>query len=295
MGETAGAEHTGAASGSGPTRSRGERSTDREFAVGLARAFGGAIFFSLPLLMTMEMWWLGFYMSRLRLALFMLVMIPLLVALDHYSGFKETSSWREDVVDAMVAYGVGFTASALVLALFAVIDTSMPPREIVGKVALQAVPASFGAVLASSLLGGEGRAEEERKRSVGYAGELLFMTAGAMFLAFNVAPTEEMILIAFQMTEWHALALAGTSLVLMHAFVYAVDFRGQHVVPEGTPGWSLFFRFTVVGYAIALGVSAYVLWTFGRYEGVSPETAAMQSVVLGFPASLGAAAARLIL
>jgi uncharacterized membrane protein len=51
------------------------------FAVGLARAFGGALVFSLPLLMTMEMWWLGFAMDRLRLALLLAVQLPLLVGL----------------------------------------------------------------------------------------------------------------------------------------------------------------------------------------------------------------------
>src|SRR5690606_34859559 len=61
---------------------------DRKFRVGLARAFGGAIFFSLPMLMTMELWSLDFYMDRLRLALFMALMVPFLIVLDHYSGFE---------------------------------------------------------------------------------------------------------------------------------------------------------------------------------------------------------------
>src|SRR5215218_2522384 len=159
------------------------RERDREFLVGLARAFGGAIFFSLPLLMTMEMWWLGFYMERLRLALFVLFMIPMLVVLDHYSGFRETSTWTQDAVDGVTAYGVGFVASAWVLALFNVIDPSLPPREIVGKVALQAVPASFGAMLAKRQLrsdqDADDDAEEERKRQAGYPAELFFMAAGA--------------------------------------------------------------------------------------------------------------------
>lgn len=275
-----------------------EQGGNREFLVGLARAFGGAILFSLPLLMTMEMWQLGFHMDRTRLVLLMLVMVPVLVGLDHYSGFRETSSWREDAVDGVVAYGVGFCASAAVLALLAVIDTSMPPGEVVGKVALQAIPASFGAMLANSQLrsGGERSGpEEERKRHAGYGAEVFFMAAGATFLAFNVAPTEEMILIAFRMTPWHALALMGVSLLLMHAFVYAVEFRGTRASAPGTPWWSAFLRFTVVGYAVALGVSAYVLWTFGRYEDGAYSMYLMEAVVLGFPASLGAAAARLIL
>ena len=85
------------------TRSAAERTADRAFFTGLARAFGGAVLFALPLLMTMEMWWLGFYLSRLHLMLFMVLMIPLLVALDYYSGFEETRSWREDWMDGMIA------------------------------------------------------------------------------------------------------------------------------------------------------------------------------------------------
>ncbi|HEV2129601.1 MAG TPA: DUF2391 family protein, partial [Longimicrobiaceae bacterium] len=88
---------------------RRERSANRRFAVGLARAFGGALIFSLPMLMTMEMWWLGFYMDRFRLALFMSLIIPLLVGLSYYAGFEETFSLKNDLVDAFVAYAVGFT------------------------------------------------------------------------------------------------------------------------------------------------------------------------------------------
>lgn len=275
-------------------------STTHIFLIGVARAFGGAIFFSLPLLMTMEMWWLGFYMDRFRLAIFLLLMIPMLVCLDRYSGFKDSASWSEDVVDAMVAYGVGFIAAAAVLSLLAIIDTTMPAREIVGMIGLQAVPASFGAILANSQLASDPQSERERKkeeekRHAGYGAELLFMSAGALFLAFNVAPTEEMILIAYKMTLWHAAALATVSLLMMHTFVYAVNFRGQKSVPEGTSGLSLFLRYTVVGFAVALLVSAYVLWVFGRYENSAFSMDLMYALVLGFPASLGAAAARLIL
>lgn len=276
-----------------------DRVADRKFFVGLARAFGGAVFFSLPLLMTMEMWWLGFYLDRVKLLLFMVAMIPMLVALDYYSGFEETASWREDAMDGMIAYGVGLIASFVVLLLFGIVDLEQPLREIVGKVAIQSVPASFGAVLANSQLagndGGDGGEERRRRERAGYGAEVFFMAAGAVFLAFNVAPTEEMILIAFVMTPWHALALAAAALLMMHGFVYASAFRGSPRAPHGTPGWSLFLRYTVVGYAVALAVSAYVLWTFGRLEHGPVWSYVEMTLVLGLPASLGAAAARLIL
>ncbi|MCA1608270.1 MAG: TIGR02587 family membrane protein, partial [Acidobacteria bacterium] len=54
-----------------------KRITGSEFFSNLARAYGGAILFSFPMLMTMEMWWLGFYMNGIRLTLFTLLSIPM--------------------------------------------------------------------------------------------------------------------------------------------------------------------------------------------------------------------------
>jgi putative integral membrane protein (TIGR02587 family) len=276
-------------------RTAAERESDRRFFVGLARAFAGAVLFSLPLLMTMEMWWLGFSLDGGKLVVFMLVMVPVLVALDYFSGFDETSGWREAVGDGMVAYGVGVVASFVILFLFGIVDVGQPVREVVGKVAIQSVPASFGAVLANSqLAGGRGSAFERRRQRAGYGAQLFIMTAGAGFLAFNVAPTEEMILIAFFMTPWHRLLLVVASLLMMHAFVFASVFRGA-APRHRTSGWGLFLRYTVVGYVVALIVSAYVLWTFGRMEDSEYASYLMMTIVLGFPAALGAAAARLII
>jgi putative integral membrane protein (TIGR02587 family) len=271
------------------------QTTERRAGVGLARAFAGAIIFALPLLMTMEMWWLGFYMDRLRLALFLLVLLPLLIGLSYHAGFEESSSWRHNMLSAGVALAVGFSAAAIVLVLLAVVTFDMSADEVFGKIALQAIPGSIGALLARSQLGGPRAHEKEQSRSAQYGGELFLMAVGALFLAFNVAPTEEMVLIAYMMTEWHAVALVAASLLLMHAFVYAVEFHGQTArLHDGSP-WGEFLRLTVVAYAIALLISAYILWTFGRTEGLALDELLTEVIVLGFPAAIGAAAARLIL
>jgi putative integral membrane protein (TIGR02587 family) len=276
--------------------SREEREiADERFGLGLARAFGGAIVFSLPMLMTMEMWWLGFYMSSWRLALLLAVNIPLLIGLSHYIGFEDTFEFKDDALDAFVAYAVGFIAAVPILFLFAVIEPGMSWNEIIGKISLQAVPGSIGAMLAQSELGGKPKDKEDRKRRAGYWGELFIMMVGALFLAFNLAPTEEMVLIAYMMTDWHILGLILLTLIAMHAFVYALEFKGQASIPEGTPFWSVFLRFTVVGYTIALLISLFILWIFGRLDGQSLHQIVTAVIVLGFPAAIGAAAARLIL
>ena len=49
-----------------------KRGSTREFFINLARAYGGAVLFLFPILMTMEMWWLGAYLDGTRLALWVI-------------------------------------------------------------------------------------------------------------------------------------------------------------------------------------------------------------------------------
>jgi putative integral membrane protein (TIGR02587 family) len=178
--------------------------------------------------------------------------------------------------------------SAIFLTLLGVLWSDMTPDTISGKTILLTVPASIGAILAGTQMRQQEENEED-KQNASYGGELFIMAAGALLLAFNVAPTEEMVLIAYKMTEWHALLLALLTLLIMHAIVYTVGFKGQETGPEGARIWRLFYHFTIVGYAIALLVSLSVLWTFGRHEGSSLGMIAMATVVLAFPSGIGAA------
>ncbi|HWU94868.1 MAG TPA: TIGR02587 family membrane protein [Sphingomonas sp.] len=270
---------------------------NRDYAIGLARASGGAIIFGLPLLMTMEMWAIGLHIAPARLILFMVFNLVVLVILSRFGGFERTATLIEDVLDALAAQAVGILTAIAILSLFGVIRPGGSMAELVGQVAIQSVPGSFGAMLARKQLGAGDVDDDESlaQRSAGYAGQLFLMLAGALFFAFNVAPTEEMLLIGYKMSAWHALVLAGLSLGLLHALVFAVGLAGQEAAPKGYGSARLFLAFTVPGYAIALLVSLYVLWTFGSVDGLGVPTLARIVVVLGFPAAVGAAIARLVI
>jgi putative integral membrane protein (TIGR02587 family) len=266
------------------------------FYVDLARAFAGALLFALPLLMTMEMWSLGFVVPPERLAIFLLFGIPLLTGLAWLAGFRDDVGWRDALIDAGIAYLLAALAAAAALFLLGALTPDMSWHEIAGKVALQMVPAGMGAVLARSQLGLRDEQDAEKARRESYGGELFLMAAGALFLAFNVAPTEEIVLIAHQQASpWYGLGLLAASLLVLHAFVYALGFVGQHSPPGGMSGAREFFRLTLPGYAVVLVICTYVLWTFGRLEGLPILTALHFVLVLGFPAALGAATARLVL
>lgn len=271
--------------------------TNGEYAVGLARAFGGALLFGLPLLMTMEMWALGFYAHPARLLLFLGLNAVTLVGLSRFGGFERTDGLFDDVLDALAAIAVAVIASVVILALLGIVNGAMNLDEIVGKVAIQSIPCSFGAMLARKQLGGGDGSEAEAEaaeRGAGYGGQLFLMAAGALFLAFNVAPTEEMLLIELMMTPLHTLLLVLLSVLLLDAFVYVVGFPGQHQRRGDAHRVTTFLHYSVVGYGIALLVSFYVLWTFGRTDGAELGQIALTVAVLAFPAAIGAAVARLV-
>jgi putative integral membrane protein (TIGR02587 family) len=267
-----------------------EKLSESAFWKSYARALGGALIFAFPLLMTMEMWWFGMYMDRGRLALFLLLFLPALTGLSRYSGFRLTANWFDDALDALVAVSAGMIIGVILMTIFGILGPGMSTDELLGKVAVLSIPGSMGAIIASKNLGSE---ESNDQDQVSYVGELFIMAAGAVFVAFNVAPTEEIILIAFKMGYAQTAALVLLSIVVLHALVYSLEFRGQHGDDVGFVHVAT--SFTIAGYAIALLMSAYVLWTFGRLEGLGADKIIASVTVLGFPAALGAATARLVI
>lgn len=261
---------------------------ERAYGLDLARAFAGALIFSAPLLMTMEMWALGLGMAPHRLLIFILAGLPLLYGLSVYAGFSRDRGLTADVLDALTALAVGYVTAAVVLTLFGVLRPDDGLGVMAGQLSLQAVPAAVGALVARRQLN-QDRPETEVEPA--YLGELFLMVAGALFLALNVAPTEEVALIAWRMDPVRTLLLALASIGLLHALVYAVGFAGQEAADRPLKA---FAHFTLPGYGLCLLVGLFVLWLFGRADGQAPGEIAALAVVLGFPASLGAAAARLL-
>ena len=279
--------------GDGAAASHGGVATsNRAYAVALGRAFAGALIFGLPLLMTMEVWWLGFEMDRTRLLAFVAADLALLFGLSHVAGFEESHSWLDDVLDAFAAFFVAALTAAAVLWLIGALTLDHPLDEIAGKIAVQAVPGSFGAMIGAKLLGeGEEIDEHEPWRET-YSGQLFLMAAGALFLSFTVAPTEEVYLIAYRMSAWQSLALVALSIALLHALVYNVGLPRE--AGRRLPTREAMPRFTLPGYGIAVLMCVAVLWAYGRID-VGAETMAATVAVLAFPAALGAAIGRVVI
>lgn len=277
-----------------PASSHQVATTSPAYAIALSRAFAGALIFCLPLLMTMEMWWLGFTLEPWRLAQFMIVNIAILYGLSKVAGFEASHSKIDDLLDTFAAYFVAVVVAAIVLALTGAISLRMTASEVAGMIAIQAVPASFGAMVGAKLMGEGDAIEQSEHWRRTYSGRLFLFLAGALFLSFTVAPTEEMILVSFKMSPWQSLAMMLGSILLLHAILYIVGFRGQKGRAERSHSHAL-FRQSLPGYAIAITASLYLLWSFGRLDGLGLAPAVMAVIVLAVPASIGAGIARIVI
>ena len=268
---------------------------NRDYARALALGFGGALLFALPLLMTMEMWRLGFVMEPGRLLALVLASLPMLLGLSYFAGFEPTFRLKDEVLDMLAALGVGLLLSAAVLSLFGALRLEHAWTETTGKIALCAIPGAMGALLAGKQFGERDLARTRTKARTAYGGELFTVAVGALFLAFNIAPTEEVPQIARQMGPFRSLLLLAVTLLLSHVIVYRLGFPGQDV-RRGSGGITrTFVFFTIPAYATSFLISACTLWSFGRLDGLSVTEINATVLVLAFPAAIGAATARLVI
>ena len=267
----------------------------REYARGVA----GGLLFSLPLLYTMEVWWAGFTSHPWRLAAYVAATFALLLGYNYFVGLRRDSCFSEVVIDSVEEMGLGLLIALFVLWLLGRVTVGMPLEEAAGKVVIEAMTVAVGVSVGTAQLGaGDGEGDKgvsgERASAGGFGGQSVVALCGAVLFAANVAPTEEIVMIAVEVSSWRLLGLAVLSLCLGALVLYHSEFAGskkyvlfdrRHDVLVGA----------VVTYAVALAASAAILLFFGRFDGQALVTCVAQTVVLGVAGTLGASAGRLLL
>ena len=266
------------------------------------RGLAGGLMLSLPLLYTMEVWWAGFIAHPWRLLAYVLATFVLLLGYNRYGGLRRDASMAEVAIDSVEEMGIGLMVSALALFLLGRITFGMPFSEIAGQIVVEAMTVAIGVSVGTAQLGGgeddEGLAgaggQSADEKGIHFGGQLVLALCGAVLFAANVAPTEEIVIIAIEISWMRLLGLALISLLLGSLILHYSEFTGaREFVRKDSPGVILLGTFA--SYAVALVASALILLFFGRFDGVTLYTAVAQTVVLGVAASLGASAGRLLL
>jgi len=260
-----------------------------------ARGIIGGLLFSLPMLYTMELWWAGFLADPLHLLIYFFVGMLLLLVYNHYVGIRKAHSFMEGLTESVEEMGMGLLLTAFILWISGRILLGMSLSEISGKLVVEAVTVAIGISVGKSQLGDNGDSQEKEKREPHLQREIGVALCGAILIASNVAPTEEIVVIALETTNFKLLIIALISMIIGGSVLYYVDFKGSEQWVAEPNGKGEILAGIFVMYAIALSSSAFMLWFFGRFDSLSLHGVVAETVVLGFPAALGASAGRLLI
>jgi putative integral membrane protein (TIGR02587 family) len=266
------------------------------------RAVSGGLLFGIPLLYTMEVWWVGTYTEPNRvLGVLLLTFLPVFF-LNRTSGFRSTKDVRfgDAAMDSIETVAIGLLTSAALLMLLKQISLSTPLNEAVGKVAFEAMPFGIGIALAHHFLR-RGRTEgddesDDAPRDPLHAtlADIGATVIGSIFVAFNIAPTDEVPMIANALGPYSLIALMLVSLAVSFCIVFLAGFSDQERRHAQRGIFQHPTSETVVCYLVALVSAAVMLWYFQRLEAGAPwQETLSHIIVLGLPASVGGAAGRL--
>ena len=262
------------------------------------RGLAGGLLFSLPLLYTMEVWWAGFIASPFRLVALLIFTFVLLLAYNRFAGFRYDAGWAEVAIDSVEELGLGLVTSAGILYLLGRIGTGVSLEEGFSKIVVEATVVAIGFSVGTAQLGitenGQKSPDRFGKEARGFAGQLVIAFCGAVLFAANVGPTEEIVVVGVETDPFRLVGLALLTIVLGAGILYFIDFtRTHHIIDVG--GHFDIIMGSIVTYAIALVASAAMLWFFGRFESTALEVSVAQTVVLAFPATVGASAGRALI
>jgi putative integral membrane protein (TIGR02587 family) len=282
----------------------------RREATDLVRAVSGGMLFGIPLLYTMEVWWIGSETQTARMVGVLAFMFVPVFLLTRTAGFRTTKDirWRDALMDSIETVALAVVSVFLLLVLLREVTTASPLEEALGKIVYEAMPFAIGSAIAQHVLR-RGRAEGDdagststntNKKDTDDGGlhatvvDVGATTIGAVFVAFNVAPTDEIPMLAAAMPAAWLIALMFASLVVSYCIVFVAGFSDQDK-RQNQPGILQHpITETVASYLISLCVAGGMLWFFQRLAAEDPATVTLSHVVvLGLPAAVGGAAGRL--
>jgi putative integral membrane protein (TIGR02587 family) len=225
----------------------------------------------------------------------------LLLGYNRFAGLRRDAKLAEVAIDSVEEMGLGLLLSASLLLLLGRIHAALPINEIMGQIVIEAMPVAIGISVGTAQLGGgDGQQDdsgmeggEDRYLTPGL-GQAMIALCGAVLFASNVAPTEEVMMLAVESSPWHILAMAIVSIILGALILNFSEFRGAQQFARAGNTLELVGGIAQT-YATALFASAVLLWFFGRFDGASLPVCVAQTVVLGLAATLGASAGRLLL
>ncbi|MEA5503376.1 TIGR02587 family membrane protein [Halotia wernerae UHCC 0503] len=275
----------------------------------IIRGACGGFLFGIPLLYTMEVWWIGSLVKPQLMMMAITLMFTVVFLLNQTEGFrKRRYRWRnyEAAIDTVEAIAIGLACSAFILLLLRELTLETSLKEALGKIIFESVPFALGVALANQFLGESNNSNTEidhqpnnvtKHKQNGLDATLADLGAtliGATVIAFNIAPTDEIPMLAAAVSAPWLLAMIATSLIISYCIVFQAGFSNQQKRRQQKGIFQRPSSETIMSYLVSLLAGAFMLWFFQKITFSDPWTMWLEhTLVLGLPATIGGAAGRL--
>lgn len=275
----------------------------------IVRGACGGFLFGIPLLYTMEVWWVGSLVKPQLMLTAIALMFVVVFLLNKTEGFRKRQRRGrpyEAITDTIEAIAIGIICSSLMLLLLREITPATSLKESLGKIIFEGVPFTFGVALANQFLGESNNHQDENHLSKNQnhqqkqnnlnatLADLGATLIGATVIAFNIAPTDEVPMIVSAVSPPWLLAIIATSLVISYAIVFQAGFSDQQKRRQQKGIFQRPLSETVISYLVSLLASTFMLWFFHKLSFSHPWTMWLENtLILGLPATIGGAAGRL--
>lgn len=273
------------------------------------RGAAGGFLFGVPLLYTVEVWSIGSSAQHPWLFAILGVTFIVVSLLTQTEGFRHTLTLHplEALLESIEAMGIGMVCAMIALILLRRITLETPLLEMLGKLIFEGVPFSIGVALSRSILSrNQLRDRRTVNRPRAFSPPDLFnlrdtlidldaTLIGALIIAFGLAPTEEIPLLAAAIPPLWLLVIMAASLLLSYGIVFASGFTDRSERQQRGLLLSPLTE-TLVAYLVALISSIVMLVLFQQLNLQDPWQEWLNDmIVLGLPASIGGAAGRILI
>lgn len=264
----------------------------------LIRGASGGFLFGIPLIYTMEVWWIGSYTEPPVMLLVLGITFAILFLLNRTDGFRQVSpdNPKEALADSVEELAIGIVCTTLILILLREITLETSLKEALGKIIFETVPFALGVSLANSILQGNrnGNNNDSTDKKGSTTTDIGATLIGSIIIALNIAPTDEVRLLTAAIPTLWLLGIIATSLIVSYGIVFAAGFTSQSKRQQHRGLFQKPLQETVFCYLVSLASSAAMLWFFHRLSFDDPPSLWLsQTLILGLPATVGGAAGRL--
>lgn len=290
-------------------RKRWQVNWDREVEDIIRGACGGFLF-GIPLLYTMEVWWIGSTVAPLLMLLAIVSTWTIVFFLNRTDGFRQSKnvSFVDAARDTVEAVAIGLVCTTIMLIILREVTLETQLSEALGKVIFESVPFSLGVALSNQFLSSspdENESQPSKQKSISQPGapepeisetfaDIGATLIGAIIIAFSIAPTDEIPMLAAATSEPWLLATIAISLLISYGIVFEANFANKSKRQQQQGLFQSPLSETIVSYLVSLVAAAMMLWFFQQLDFSDPASMWLSyTLLLGLPATIGGAAGRL--